>query len=63
MCKVLCLNHIVSYYPYGEMLAPSFHKDFYLRREVVLVKHFGNICEIKGSAVPMVDVVTGGSPC
>ena len=30
MCKVLCLNHIVSYYPYGEMLAPSFHKDFYL---------------------------------
>lgn len=38
MCKVLCLNHIVSYYPYGEMLAPSFHKDFYLEvKRVCLV--------------------------
>ena len=27
------------------------------------VKHFGNVCEIKGNAVPLVDIVTGGSPC
>ena len=27
------------------------------------MKHFGDICKIKGSEVPLVDIVTGGSPC
>jgi len=27
------------------------------------MKHFGDITQIKGSEVPIVDVVTGGSPC
>jgi DNA (cytosine-5)-methyltransferase 1 len=27
------------------------------------MKHFGDITKIKGSEVPIVDVVTGGSPC
>jgi len=27
------------------------------------MKHYGNILEIKGAEVPLVDVITGGSPC
>jgi DNA (cytosine-5)-methyltransferase 1 len=27
------------------------------------MKHFGDICELKGSELPLVDIVTGGSPC
>lgn len=27
------------------------------------MKHLGNITQIKGSCVPLVDIVTGGSPC
>ena len=27
------------------------------------MKHFGDITKIKGSEVPIVDIITGGSPC
>ena len=27
------------------------------------MKHFGDICKLKGSEVPIVDIITGGSPC
>ena len=27
------------------------------------MKHYGDICKLKGDQVPIVDVITGGSPC
>ena len=27
------------------------------------MKNYGDICQIKGYEVPLVDVITGGSPC
>ena len=27
------------------------------------MKHLGDICKLKGSEVPLVDIITGGSPC
>lgn len=27
------------------------------------MKHFGDICQLKGSEVPVVDIIVGGSPC
>ena len=27
------------------------------------MKHFGDITKINGASVPIVDIVTGGSPC
>ena len=27
------------------------------------MKHYGDICKLKGSELPIVDIVTGGSPC
>ena len=32
-------------------------------KEVVQVKHFGDITKISGYTAPMVDVIIGGSPC
>ena len=27
------------------------------------IKHFGDICKINGAEIPVVDIITGGSPC
>lgn len=33
-------------------------------REVVIrVKHLGDITKINGAEIPVVDIITGGSPC
>lgn len=30
---------------------------------MIKIKHIGDITKIKGADVPLVDIVTGGSPC
>lgn len=34
-----------------------------VKEVMIKVKHFGDITQIKGDCVPLVDIVTGGSPC
>ena len=33
------------------------------RKHFPNMQHLGNICDLKGDSVPIVDIVTGGSPC
>jgi intein/homing endonuclease len=34
-----------------------------MRTEVIRVKHLGDITKINGAEIPVVDIITGGSPC